>query len=209
MINRKSRIFLKCVRTLKTRMIKLNEYNNKRNFKNTGEPEGLAAKTRVEENNLRFVVQHHIATRDHFDFRLEFKGVLLSWAVPKGPSYNPQDKRLAIQVEDHPLEYRNFEGLIPKGQYGAGPVMIWDEGYYNPLSDFNNLVDGSLKFTLHGKRLKGNWALVKIKQDKSDAKNNWLLVKEKDSYTGAVELSMFNTSIRTGKTMEEIKSGIK
>ena len=107
----------------------LNEYNEKRNFEKTSEPEG---KTINSEERLRFVVQHHLARREHYDLRLEWNGALLSWAVPKGPSYDTHDKRLAVQVEDHPLEYRNFEGNIPKGEYGGGVVMLWDEGYWEP-----------------------------------------------------------------------------
>ena len=183
---------------------KLAEYKNKRNFEKTNEPDG--SKDLKREKNLRFVIQYHIATRAHFDFRLEYRGVLLSWAIPKGPSFNPQDKRLAVMVEDHPLEYRNFEGIIEKGNYGAGTVMIWDEGYYAPLADFDRgLVDGDLKFVLSGKRLNGGWALVKIKKAESQKDNNWLLVKENDIYakTDAGILG-FTTSIRTGRTMEEI-----
>lgn len=140
---------------------KLEEYNRKRNFEKTGEPEGASEKT---GGRLKFVVQHHIARRDHFDFRLEWDGALLSWAVPKGPSYDPRDKRLAIQVEDHPLEYRNFEGLIPKGEYGGGIVMIWDEGDWEPQTEVREgLGAGSLTFILKGRRLKGKWALIRMK----------------------------------------------
>ncbi|MDD4401484.1 MAG: DNA polymerase ligase N-terminal domain-containing protein, partial [Desulfitobacteriaceae bacterium] len=110
-------------------MTTLNEYNQKRNFARTLEPEGKAEKP---ARSLRFVVQHHIARKNHYDLRLEWEGVLLSWAIPKGPSYDTHDKRLAVQVEEHPLEYRNFEGTIPKGEYGGGVVMIWDEGYWEP-----------------------------------------------------------------------------
>src|SRR5664280_2179143 len=113
---------------------KLEKYNQKRDFKNTGEPVGKAEKP---GKRLRFVIQHHLARRDHFDFRLERNGVLLSWAVPKGPSYDPHDKRLAVEVENHPLEYRNFEGTIAKGEYGGGTVMIWDEGYWQPMVDMD------------------------------------------------------------------------
>ena len=111
-------------------MTELADYNRKRNFEKTTEPGGETAESKED---LRFVVQHHLARKDHYDFRLEHGGVLLSWAVPKGPSYNTRDKRLAIQVEDHPLEYRNFEGTIPKGEYGGGVVMLWDEGFWEPL----------------------------------------------------------------------------
>ena len=126
----------------------LREYNQKRDFDKTAEPVGKAIKPSVE---LRFVVQHHIASREHYDLRLEQDGVLKSWAVPKGPSRNTADKRLAIQVEDHPLGYRNFEGNIPKGQYGGGTVTIWDKGRY----ELNEHRENAIKFTLHGERLAG------------------------------------------------------
>ncbi len=208
---------------------KLEEYSRKRNFSRTYEPEGLtpgtdsvkdagekpdgqdktAALIRKTEEALRFVVQHHLASRDHFDFRLEWDGALLSWAVPKGPSYNTRDKRLAVQVEDHPLEYRNFEGTIPKGEYGGGVVMLWDEGWWEPQVDVDEgLAEGSLKFVLKGRRLKGKWALVRIKAKEGETKNNWLLIKEKDEYAEASDgISGFTDSIRTGRTMAEIEAG--
>ena len=178
----------------------LKKYKQKRNFNKTEEPKGKSKKsTKV----LKFVVQHHLASRDHYDFRLEWKGTLKSWAVPKGPSYNPEDKRLAVQVEDHPFDYRNFEGIIPKGEYGGGIVMIWDEGNWEPINDIDKgFREGSLKFTLKGKRLKGNWALVHMKED------NWLIIKEKDEYSkNEVYIDKFDRSIRTGRTMEEIEKG--
>lgn len=183
---------------------KLAEYNRKRNFERTGEPENVFEKS---GGYLKFVVQHHLARRDHFDFRLEWNDVLLSWAVPKGPSYNPRDKRLAVQVEEHPLEYRNFEGTIPKGEYGGGTVMIWDEGVWNPQADVNEgLRQGSLKFLLSGRRLKGKWALVRMKAKADEKENNWLLLKDKDEYAQSADgISDFTTSIRTGRTMEEIE----
>ncbi|MDD3654624.1 MAG: DNA ligase D [Desulfotomaculaceae bacterium] len=185
---------------------RLNEYNQKRNFSNTGEPEG---KTEKSAEQLRFVVQHHLARADHYDFRLEWEGALLSWAVPKGPSYNTRDKRLAVHVEDHPLEYRNFEGTIPKGEYGGGTVMLWDEGDWKPLTDVEEgLKNGSLKFALNGRRLKGRWALVRMKAKAGDTKENWLLLKEKDGYAQSDSgISGFVTSIRTGRTMAEIEAG--
>ncbi|EHQ90561.1 DNA ligase D [Desulfosporosinus youngiae] len=185
---------------------KLNEYNQKRNFARTLEPEGI---TEIAEADLRFVVQHHIARRDHYDFRLEWDGALLSWAVPKGPSYNTRDKRLAIQVEEHPLEYRNFEGTIPKGEYGGGVVMLWDEGCWEPSGDVaEGLRAGMLKFVLKGGRLKGKWALVRLKRKAGEKQENWLLLKEKDEYTKTDDgISGFNTSIRTGRTMREIEEG--
>ncbi len=186
--------------------VKLHEYHQKRNFEATLEPEGQAEETR---GFLRFVVQHHMARREHYDVRLEWDGTLLSWAVPKGPSYNSRDKRLAVQVEAHPLEYRNFEGTIPAGQYGGGIVMLWDEGFWEPYGDAEEgLTQGSLKFTLHGNRLKGKWALVRLKAKEGETKNNWLLIKEKDAYTqGSEGIAQFTTSIRTGRTMEEIEEG--
>ncbi|MCL1952144.1 MAG: DNA ligase D [Oscillospiraceae bacterium] len=147
----------------------MNEYNQKRNFAKTPEPPG---KPSPSTQQLHFVVQHHFARREHYDFRLERNGALKSWAVPKGPSPNPADRRLAVQVEDHPLDYRHFEGTIPPGQYGAGTVSIWDSGTYEPLE----WKDGSIKLVLHGQKLTGAWALVRMRdgQDK-----NWLLIKEK------------------------------
>jgi len=186
--------------------IKLEEYNRKRNFEKTEEPEGKPEKT---EEGLRFVVQHHIARKDHYDLRLEWDGALLSWAVPKGPSYDTHDKRLAVQVEDHPLDYRNFEGTIPKGEYGGGVVMLWDEGYWEPHGNVDELLsEGSLKFVLKGRRLKGKWALIRLKRKAGEAKDNWLLLKEKDDYTRLDDgISQFTTSIRTGRTMKEIEKG--
>lgn len=185
---------------------KLNEYNQKRNFERTLEPEGI---TEIAQEGLRFVVQHHIARRDHYDLRLEWDGALLSWAVPKGPSYDTRDKRLAVQVEEHPLEYRNFEGTIPKGEYGGGVVMIWDEGCWEPYGDVDDgLREGVLKFVLKGRRLKGKWALVRLKGKVGETKDNWLLLKEKDEYAKTADgISEFCTSIRTGRTMTEIEEG--
>lgn len=187
---------------------KLSAYNQKRNFDKTLEPEGETAGT---EGALRFVIQHHMARSDHYDFRLEWEGVLLSWAVPKGPSYDTRDKRLAVQVEDHPLEYRNFEGEIPKGEYGGGTVMLWDEGAWEPLADVREgLKSGSLKLILKGRRIKGKWALVRMNAKEGDAKKNWLLLKEKDEYARADSgISALTTSIRTGRTMAEIADGAR
>ena len=186
--------------------VQLNEYNEKRNFESTLEPEG---KEEGSEESLRFVVQHHLARSDHYDLRLEWKGVLLSWAVPKGPSYDTRNKRLAIHVEDHPLEYRNFEGTIPKGEYGGGVVMLWDEGYWEPYVNVDEgLNKGMLKFILKGRRLKGKWALIRLKGKMGETKDNWLLLKEKDEYVKDENgISEFNISIRTGRTMSEIEEG--
>lgn len=175
---------------------KLEEYNKKRNFDKTHEPRGRKEKSSRE---LRFVVQHHIARKDHYDLRLEWDGVLKSWAVPKGPSYNPKDKRLAVMVEDHPISYRNFEGTIPKGEYGAGTVMLWDYGTWEVLDGKKpNFKKGIIKFILYGKRLKGLWTLVLIDED------NWLLIKDEDEFYLYDDILEFNTSVKTGRTMAEI-----
>ena len=178
-------------------MKELQKYNEKRNFKKTKEPVGKKQKS---AKKLHFVVQHHMARKDHFDVRLEWNGVLKSWAVPKGPSYNPKDRRLAVKVEDHPLNYRNFEGTIPKGEYGGGTVMLWDEGYWEPITSKVSFKK-PIKFLLHGKRLKGHWTLIPYKEE------NWLLIKEKDEEQYQ-DIKKFTMSIRSGKTMEEIAGKI-
>ncbi len=174
----------------------LDKYNKKRDFNKTKEPVGKKEKS---SNRLRYSLQHHLARKDHYDLRLEWKGIMLSFAVPKGPSFNPKDKRLAVKVEDHPLSYRNFEGTIPKGEYGGGKVMLFDKGYYDALNDFNQgLKKGVLKFDIKGERIKGKWSLVRFKED------NWLLIKEEDKYVNSDNINNYNTSIKTGRTMEEI-----
>lgn len=179
----------------------LSLYNKKRNFSKTKEPVG---KKETGQKRLRFCVQHHLARKDHYDLRLEWNGVLKSWAVPKGPSYNEKDKRLAVLVEDHPISYLNFEGVIPKGEYGGGTVMLFDEGYWEPLFDVNKgFKEGMLKFTLKGKRLKGEWTLVHFKED------NWLLIKDQDEYYEFNDIKVVNTSIKTGRTMSEIAQNLK
>ena len=184
----------------------LEKYNEKRDFDKTPEPAGEVASA---GDALRFVVQKHAASRLHFDFRLEWEGVLLSWAVPKGPSFNSKDRRLAVHVEDHPLDYSNFEGTIPKGEYGGGTVMVWDQGTWVPDGDVaEGMKSGSLKFELHGERLKGRWTLVRMKPKPGEEDKNWLLIKEKDDYVRAdIEVDKFLTSIVSGRTMEEIASG--
>ncbi|HWQ58373.1 MAG TPA: DNA polymerase ligase N-terminal domain-containing protein, partial [Clostridia bacterium] len=185
---------------------KLAAYNRKRDFERTPEPEGGPE---ASGEGLRFAVQHHMARNDHYDLRLEWGGALLSWAVPKGPSYDVRDKRLAVRVEDHPLEYKNFEGTIPRGEYGGGTVMLWDEGRWEPYMDVDEgLQKGTLKFTLKGRRLKGRWALVRLRVKEGEAGENWLLIKEKDAHakTNAGILE-FATSVRTGRTMREIEEG--
>ena len=175
---------------------KLEVYNKKRNFDKTHEPRGRKEKS---SRKFRFVVQHHIARKDHYDLRLEWDGVLKSWAVPKGPSYNSKDKRLAVMVEDHPISYRNFEGIIPKGEYGAGTVMLWDYGTWEVLDGKKpNFKKGIIKFKLYGKRLKGLWTLVLMDED------NWLLIKDKDEFHLYDNILEFNTSVKTGRTMAEI-----
>lgn len=160
----------------------LKEYQEKRDFGETTEP--VSDKTSTGGREAVFVVQKHDASRLHFDFRLEADGVLKSWAVPKGPSMNNNDKRLAVQVEDHPLEYGKFEGTIPEGNYGAGTVEIWDSGTYSPIEKHRDagraIENGLLEFTLHGRKLKGLFALVRTDMDGTN--RNWLLLKKDDSY---------------------------
>lgn len=188
-------------------MKKLQQYQAKRNFSVTDEPSGKV-EAKAKSKALRFVVQHHLATRDHYDFRLEWEGVLLSWAVPKGPSFSSEDKRLAIMVEDHPLSYARFEGNIPKGEYGGGVVMLWDEGTYKPLADMNKgLKNGVLKLELFGKRLVGQWVLFRMGEEKG--KQQWILSKEKDDYEDCCEVAEFVTSVKTGRTMEQIENNEK
>jgi bifunctional non-homologous end joining protein LigD len=189
-------------------MATLTKYKEKRNFEKTKEPNG-STKLSKTTKQLYYVIQHHLARRDHYDFRIEWNGALLSWAVPKGPSYNPADKRLAVEVEPHPFDYKDFEGTIPKGEYGGGTVMLWDEGFWEPIYEDvdKGLEQGSLKFILHGNRLKGQWALVRLNKKEGETKDNWLLIKDKDEfskdYDGVLE---YQTSIRTGRTMEEIET---
>ncbi|HEV8612038.1 MAG TPA: DNA polymerase ligase N-terminal domain-containing protein [Gemmatimonadales bacterium] len=156
----------------------LKEYRKKRDFAITAEPAGKLPRGRLQRS---FVIQHHFASREHYDFRLELDGVLKSWAVPKGPSKVPGERRLAVEVEDHPLEYASFEGTIPEGQYGAGEVLIWDRGSWDTESDPREaLKKGSLDFVLSGKKLKGAWTLVRMRDDKGSEKHNWLLIKRSE-----------------------------
>ncbi|MEX5582868.1 DNA ligase D [Pseudomonas lurida] len=160
----------------------LSEYNRKRDFSITGEPAGSAPAAKRQPSALSFVIQKHDARNLHYDFRLELDGVLLSWAVPKGPSLDPAQKRLAVHVEDHPLSYGSFEGSIPTGQYGAGDVIVWDRGVWQPHDDPHKAyAAGKLKFTLVGEKLSGDWALVRTRLKGSGDKEQWLLIKEKDS----------------------------
>jgi DNA ligase D-like protein (predicted 3'-phosphoesterase) len=191
----------------------LSEYNQKRNFNSTLEPEG---KMKLSSTELIFVVQKHAASHLHYDFRLEMDGVLKSWAIPKGPSMNPADKRLAIMVEDHPYSYKDFEGTIPEGNYGAGNVIVWDNGTYI-LADKDtldkderklqsDLQKGHLNFILNGKKLKGEFALVKLK---TKQENSWLLIKSKDQYANDKDILLQDKSVLSNRTLEsmETKSG--
>lgn len=163
----------------------LNQYRAKRNFSQTPEPD--ITQSERPGAGLRFVIQKHWASRLHYDFRLELDGVLKSWAVPKGPSLDPRDKRMAVEVEDHPLAYADFEGVIPPGHYGAGKVIIWDAGHWHPLGDpQQGYADGHLKFELTGNKLSGRWALVRMK-GRAEKQKPWLLLKEKDSFARPAE----------------------
>ncbi len=187
----------------------LEKYRQKRDFRVTAEPEGIVKKT----TGNRYLIQKHAATRLHYDFRLELDGTLKSWAVTKGPSLDPADKRLAVEVEDHPVSYGSFEGTIPKGQYGGGTVMLWDEGTWEPIGDpHEGLKKGDFKFILHGGRLQGSWVLVRMKPRPQDkGRNNWLLIKHHDGYVREGDHDQFlidnDTSIVSGRTMEEIAAG--
>src|SRR3954453_887656 len=153
-----------------------------------------------------FVVHKHDASHLHFDLRMEMDGVLKSWAVPKGPSYDMADKRLAVRVEDHPIEYGDFEGIIPKGNYGAGGIIVWDRGEWVPLEDWREgLEKGKLLFELKGYKLKGKWTLVKIKKTEKE----WLLIKERDAYLKTLGDEFDETSVLSGLTVEQVKAGEK
>ncbi|HXX19289.1 MAG TPA: DNA polymerase ligase N-terminal domain-containing protein [Candidatus Acidoferrum sp.] len=163
----------------------LKEYHKKRDFKVTPEPLGKSKSAEKATSALGYVIQKHRASHLHYDFRLEWNGALLSWAVPKGPSLDPAVKRLAMQVEDHPIEYANFEGVIPEGEYGGGTVMVWDKGTWEPESpDVDEaLRKGDLKFTLHGQKLKGSWVLVRTRGfGGSPGRPSWLLIKHRDQF---------------------------
>lgn len=178
----------------------LSEYQRKRRFDHTPEPSGQPGAA-TPGSPLRFVVQKHEASHLHYDFRLELNGVLKSWAVPKGPSLNPEDKRLAMMVEDHPLEYRDFEGTIPEGNYGAGTVMVWDEGTWEEEPVSPGLAKGELKFTLYGHKLAGSWVLVKTH---GHEENSWLLIKHKDAHASEADVTHQDRSVLSGRTMGEI-----
>ena len=192
----------------------LAEYKRKRDFKATPEPSGIVRKKR---GRLVFVVQKHDATRLHYDFRLEANGVLASWAVPKGPSLNPGDKRLAMHVEDHPYEYRTFEGIIPEGHYGAGEVIVWDEGTYELVEGTDpakEIAKGKIKFVMHGHKLKGEFTLVKMggRSRQGESGEPWLLIKDKDRYVKPDwDIDDHPRSVRSRKTIEGIahSKGVK
>lgn len=186
----------------------LEAYESKRDFNATPEPR--AELVEAGGDRLSFVVQKHDASRLHYDFRLEWAGVLLSWAVTKGPSGDPAQKRLSVRTEDHPVSYGTFEGTIPEAQYGGGTVMLWDNGWWEPLHDpEEGLKKGKLHFRLHGARMKGGWALVRMRGKKSEKRENWLLIKERDEFASRSAdalISKYRTSVTTGRAMQAIKS---
>src|ERR1700743_1114428 len=188
----------------------LKEYVKKRDFKKTAEPKAGKSK---DASHLMFVIQKHDASHLHYDFRLEMDGVLKSWAVPKGPSTDPKVKRLAMMVEDHPFDYRNFEGIIPKGEYGGGTVIVWDEGTYEPIETvkgkkaqeahlLKQLASGQLKIKLHGKKLKGEYALVKTH---GMGENGWLLIKHKDEFATDKDITKLDKSVLCGKRIGKME----
>jgi bifunctional non-homologous end joining protein LigD len=190
----------------------LSLYQKKRSFSDTPEPEGKV-KGAKKKKQLVFVIQKHEASHLHYDFRLEMEGVLKSWAVPKGPSLNPADKRLAMMVEDHPFDYRGFEGTIPEGNYGAGTVMVWDEGYYEALGHENEPIEmqekallaelkkGDVKIVMHGQKIKGAFALVQMK---GRGENAWLLIKKLDDESSEKDITKKDRSVKTDRTMLQI-----
>lgn len=190
--------------------MELSEYNKKRDFKKTAEPKG---KIRKSGKELHFVVQKHDASRLHFDFRIEMDGVLLSWAIPKGPSSDPSVKRLAVHVEDHPMDYIDFEGTIPKGQYGGGTVMVWDTGTFfaegsEDYEESEKLLkkmyeDGNITIEMNGKKLKGVYHLIHMRGKDQE----WLLIKGEDKYINQKEFDQH--SVLTGRTMDEIENDTK
>ena len=188
----------------------LEKYAKKRDFTKTSEPKSGKS---ADKNKLRFVIQKHDASRLHYDFRLEMEGVLKSWAVPKGPSTDPKTKRLAMMVEDHPYDYRLFEGIIPEGEYGGGTVIVWDEGTYEPIEEIKSkkaqekhllkqLKEGSLKVNLHGQKLQGEYALVKTH---GMGENGWLLIKHKDDFAATTDITKKDQSVISGKTIETME----
>ena len=189
-------------------------YRSMRDFKVTDEPSGSAKAKSSNKQNLPFVIQKHAASHLHYDFRLGWNGVLKSWAVAKGPSYFTGDKRLAVQVEDHPIDYGGFEGIIPKGQYGGGTVMVWDQGTWEPQAGHTDvdtgLRTGSLKIIMHGAKMKGKWALIRMGgKYANERKPNWLLIKEHDEFERPRDAPSVTeeepNSVVTGRSLEEIE----
>ena len=185
----------------------LEQYNSKRDFAKTAEPAGTLA----PGNGNRFIVQKHDASRLHWDFRIEVDGVLKSWAVTRGPSIDPDQKRLAVRTEDHPMSYAEFEGTIPKGEYGGGTVMLWDSGTWSPIAgkSAKDLEHGHLHFVLDGERMKGEWLLIRLKPRGKEKGENWLLRKVGDAEAGGTDVLVETalTSVSTGRTMVEIAEG--
>jgi bifunctional non-homologous end joining protein LigD len=195
---------------LKVQM-KLSDYKKKRHFDVTPEPQGAGDTRKAQKTPLIYVIQKHMASHLHYDFRLEWHGALLSWAVPKGPSLDPAVKRLAMQVEDHPVEYAGFEGVIPAGQYGGGTVMLWDRGSWKPDSDDvdRSLEKGELKFTVKGKKLKGSWVLVRPHGfGKTASRSSWLLIKHRDPYASPVDVTKeMPRSVKSRRLLADIAKG--
>lgn len=198
----------------KSKEVPLADYRRKRNFAKTAEPKG--GRVAAREKSLAFVIQKHAARNLHFDLRLELDGVMKSWAVPKGPTLDPSVKRLAMQVEDHPIEYNDFEGIIPEGEYGGGTVMLWDRGTYtypekvpDPTEQLRQgYAKGDLKFELRGKRLRGSWVLVRIRRGDPN-KPQWLFIKHRDRFAkpGSDIVAEKQLSIATRRTMKGIATG--
>src|SRR5712691_2115513 len=185
----------------------LKEYRRKRRFDVTSEPAGQEKSQAKKPKALGYVIQKHRATALHYDFRLEWNGVLLSWAVPKGPSLDPSVKRMAMQVEDHPIEYAKFEGIIPAGEYGGGTVMVWDKGTWIPESPDVDaaLKKGDLKFTLRGKKLKDSWVLVRLRQRPGESRASWLLIKHRDAHASTEDITEKEPrSVVSGRLLVEI-----
>jgi len=186
--------------------VSLKEYRKKRRFDTTPEPSGYEEAPAPSGKAFAYVIQKHQASHLHYDFRLEWNGVLLSWAVPKGPSLDPSVKRLAMQVEDHPVEYGDFEGVIPEGEYGGGTVMVWDRGSWTPeVRDVDAaMAKGDLKFTLYGAKLKGSWVLVRTRGF-GGKRSSWLLIKHRDRFAGTKEITLEEPgSALTGRLLAEI-----
>ncbi len=186
----------------------LDSYRRKRRFKQTPEPRGAES---GPNSRLIFVVQKHKSRRLHYDFRLELDGVLKSWAVPRGPCLDPAEKRLAVHVEDHPLEYAQFEGVIPKGEYGGGSVLVWDQGTWSAEEDPQQAYEeGKIKFWLSGQKLHGKWMLLKIKPRPDEPDKQWLLMKERDEAArplGEYDVLIESESVQSGRTIDEIARG--